>query len=106
MKIKNLLFWIAAILLTPVGLLTSGVAWGEWSLAEIKAKFGFAPQGMSRFSRIIKNVLPDYGIPGFDKTFVQSAVGYILSAVAGLLAIAVIFWLLAKLVPEKKAKSS
>ena len=101
---KTIIGFIVLILLTPLGLLAPGVAWGEWGLDEIKQKIGFIPQGMSRFSEVIKNILPDYGISGFDKNFFQSAVGYILSAVVGIAVIVLIFWLISKLVPEEKEK--
>jgi ABC-type multidrug transport system permease subunit len=100
---KIIIGFTALIMLTPLGLLAPGMAWGEWGLDDIKQKIGFIPQGMSRFNTIIKNILPDYGIPGFNKSFFQSALGYIFSAVIGIIAIALIFWLIAKLVPEKKA---
>ena len=58
---------------------------------------------MSRFNKLIKNFLPDYGIRGFDKNFFQSALGYIFAAVIGIVVIVLIFWLIAKFVPEKKA---
>jgi hypothetical protein len=61
---------------------------------------------MRHFNQVIKNVLPDYGISGFDKNFMQSALGYILSAIVGIAAIVIIFWLVAKLIPENKAKAS
>jgi hypothetical protein len=89
------------ILLTPLGLLAPGTAWGEWGLDAIKQKIGFIPQGMYCFNTIIKNILPDYSIPGFDKNFFQSALGYIFSAVIGIAVIVLIFWLIAKFVPEK-----
>ncbi|HBE80187.1 MAG TPA: cobalamin biosynthesis protein [Firmicutes bacterium] len=103
---KILSAFIVLVVLTPLGLLAPGSAWGEWGLDEIKEKVGFIPQGMKHFSEVIKNILPDYGIPGFDKNFYQSALGYILSAVVGIAVIALIFWLIAKLIPETKEKAA
>jgi hypothetical protein len=102
---KAIIGFIVLVILTPLGLLAPGSAWGEWGLDEIKEKVGFIPQGMNHFNQVIKNVLPDYGIAGFDKNFLQSALGYILSAIVGIAAIALIFWLIAKLAPEKKEKT-
>ena len=87
------------ILLTPLGLLAPGGAWGEWGLEEIKQMKGFVPEGMNRFSGIIRAILPDYTVPGLDKNFFQTALGYIISALVGIASIAVIFWLLARLLP-------
>lgn len=102
---KIIIAFIVLVVLTPLGLLAPGSAWGEWELSEIKEKVGFIPQGMGRFNEIIKHILPDYGISGFDKNFLQSALGYILSAVAGIAAIILVFWLISKLVPENKEKT-
>ena len=102
---KTMIGFALLILLTPLGLLAPGGAWGEWGLEEIKQKVGFIPHGMNRFSEVVKNILPDYGIAGFDKNFWQSALGYIISAVVGISAILLIFWLIAKLVPEKSEKT-
>jgi hypothetical protein len=101
---KSIIAFIVLVILTPLGLLAPGSAWGEWDLSEIKEKTGFIPQGMARFNEIIRHILPDYGITGFDKSFWQSALGYILSAIVGIAVIALIFWLIAKLVPEKREK--
>jgi len=84
----------ALIVFSPLGLLASGTAWGEWGLDEMEEKLGFIPQGMSRLSASWRALVPDYGIPGLDQTFFQSAAGYIISALAGLaiiLAITYIF---------------
>ncbi|EGD53142.1 hypothetical protein TheetDRAFT_0158 [Thermoanaerobacter ethanolicus JW 200] len=100
-------FYIAAIviiLLTPLGLLAPGSAWGEWGLDEIKSMIGYVPEGMNRFSEVIKAILPDYSIPGFDANFFQQALGYIFSAVVGIAAIVLIFAILGRIMgkPQKK----
>lgn len=100
-------FYIAAIviiLLTPIGLLAPGSAWGEWGLDEIKNMIGYVPEGMNRFSEVIKAILPDYSIPGFDANFFQQALGYIFSAVVGIAAIVLIFAILGRIMgkPQKK----
>ncbi|AEM77747.1 PDGLE domain-containing protein [Thermoanaerobacter wiegelii] len=100
-------FYIAAIviiLLTPLGLLAPGSAWGEWGLDEIKSMIGYVPKGMNRFSEVIKAILPDYSIPGFDSNFFQQAIGYIFSAIVGIAAILLIFAILGRIMgkPQKK----
>ncbi|AAM24895.1 cobalt/nickel transport protein [Caldanaerobacter subterraneus subsp. tengcongensis MB4] len=100
-------FYIAAIviiLLTPLGLLAPGSAWGEWGLDEIKSMIGYVPEGMNRFSEVIKAILPDYSIPGFDANFFQQALGYIFLAVVGIAAIVLMFAILGRIMgkPQKK----
>jgi len=101
-------FYIAAIviiLLTPLGLLAPGSAWGEWGLDEIKSMIGYIPEGMNRFSEVIKAILPDYSIPGFDANFFQQALGYIFSAVVGIAAIVLIFAILGRIMGKTQKKN-
>lgn len=93
------------ILLTPLGLLAHGGAWAEWGIDEVKNMVGYVPEGMSRFSEIIKGVLPDYGIPGFDKNFLQSSVGYIISAVVGIAIIVIVFAILGNFLGKTSKKN-
>ncbi len=85
---KKLWGWVGAlVLLSPLGLLASGTAWGEWAMEEIKEQLGYIPQGMAGLSEIWSAPLPDYVLPGFDRTFFQLSITYIASAALGLLAI-------------------
>ncbi|AGB20081.1 PDGLE domain-containing protein [Thermoanaerobacterium thermosaccharolyticum] len=101
-------FLIAAaviILLTPVGLLAPGSAWGEWGLDEIKSMVGYVPSGMKHFSDTVKAIFPDYSIPGFDKNFLQSSIGYIFSAIVGIAIIALVFFVLSKIIGKSEEKN-
>lgn len=86
---------IALICLSPIGLLATGTAWGEWGADEISTimhggkTLGYVPKGMeSGFS--FKAMIPDYSINGMPEVF-----GYILSAVAGVSILIIIFRLIA-----------
>ncbi len=90
------------LVLTPLGLLAAGTAWGEWGAADFsdpaarqemtKASLGqappaAAPRGLERLSSAWTAPLPDYAPP-----FLRSAaVGYLLSGMfgAGLVILAV-----------------
>ena len=74
---------VALVCLSPIGLLASGTAWGEWGAGEIKdivtagKPLGFVPSGMANgFS--LGALFPDYAVPGLAEWL-----GYVLSAVAG-----------------------
>ncbi len=72
------------IALTPLGLLASGTAWGEWGTEEIKGLLGYIPQGLSRLADINHVAfLPDYSLPGLGESFAGQAAGYYLSAIIG-----------------------
>ncbi len=74
----------ALILLSPLGLMATGTAFGEWSLDELLGRVGFIPAGLERYSDLwIHSPLPDYAVPGMDTTFMQAAAGYIFSALIG-----------------------
>ncbi len=75
--------------LTPLGLLASGNAWGEWELETIKGMIGYAPKGVVSAPQIIHPLLPDYAIAGLSGHSWE-IVGYLLSAFvgAGLVALA------------------
>lgn len=90
------------VILTPLGLLASGTAWGEWGIDELKLvvssgkTLGYLPEGMEKgFS--FKTLMPDYAISGLP-----DAAGYILSAVAGAALLIIIFKVLASDKRQKK----
>lgn len=70
------------IILTPLGLLASGTAWGEWTSEELKALLGFIPEGLRGVEGFRTSLMPDYNIPGFNSP-VKSALGYVISATLG-----------------------
>ncbi|PYG89150.1 cobalt/nickel transport system permease protein [Ruminiclostridium sufflavum DSM 19573] len=95
-KIKAVYGLVAAlILLTPIGLLATGTAWGEWGADEIKDvvsggnTLGFIPEGMKNgFS--FEAVMPDYTINGLPEI-----AGYIVSAAAGAAIFVILFKIIA-----------
>jgi len=82
---------IVVALLTPLGLLASGTAWGEWGGEDLQAQLGFVPSGLEKLGAFWNHVLlPDYAIAGLNQSFWQEAFGYILSAFVALLVIGAI----------------
>lgn len=84
------------VLLTPLGLLASGTAWGEWSAQEIRRQLGYVPRGFAALAGRWQALMPDYSLRGL-KSGAGAGVGYILSAVAGILLIAALVGLLSLL---------
>ncbi len=82
--------WIGLVilcLLTPIGLLASGDAWGEWGNDAFTTMIGFIPKGLARFSDLWHAPFADYTVSGTgDYT------GYILSAFGGILLVLLITW--------------
>jgi cobalt/nickel transport system permease protein len=103
------------MILSPLGLLAAGTAWGEWGVedfanAEARQEMlhasanvappTAAPQGLERLSSIWTAPFPDY-TPSFMH---NASFGYILSAIFGAGLILLAFLLISKL-PFKKALS-
>jgi len=83
----------ALMILTPLGLLTAGTAWGEWSAADLVSGTGTspvlaqAPTGLARLAEFWAAPLADYNLP-----FVaHEQFGYIMSAVVGTGVIILVF---------------
>lgn len=79
------------VLATPIGLLANGTAWGEWGTEEITNLIGFMPKGMDKGFQF-NSLIPDYSFGFLNEYF-----GYILSALAGVIIILIIFKVLGKI---------
>ncbi len=86
-------------ILSPIGLLASGDAWGEWGAEEFQKVLGYIPQGLKHFSSLWNAPLPDYTIPGIHNDFV----GYIGAAVVGIALVALFTWILGKVLAKKES---
>ncbi len=72
------LLLLAMALLTPLGLLAEGTAWGEWGAEDLVETLGFVPRGIDQASAWWQALLPDYTVKGLgEKT------GYVVSALVG-----------------------
>lgn len=96
---------IGLVCLTPLGLLATGTAWGEWGADEIQSvihggnALGYVPKGMENgfnFSAI----MPDYVVSGLPEV-----VGYIASAVIGVAVTIIIFKVIAAFKKDSSAKT-
>lgn len=86
----------ALVCLTPLGLIATGTAWGEWGTDEIKEILGYVPERMKTgFS--FESVMPDYAVKGMP-----DIAAYILSAIAGVAILLILFKIIGSI---KKNKS-
>ena len=92
------------ILLTPLGLLAKGAAWGEWASEELAAQIGFIPDGLKRLETFWKAAFPGYTVLGWGESW-QGSVGYILSALVGVGVIVLLTLALGKCLLSRKRKS-
>lgn len=90
------------VLLSPLGLLAEGEAWGEWGaedIAEVVSNgqpLGYIPEKLGNGWEL-KAVMPDYAIGN-----IPEAIGYILSAVIGVAISVIIFRLIASGMKDSK----
>ena len=95
------LFLAGLIILTPLGLLATGTAWGEWGSDEIQhvisggASLGFVPEGMKRGFQF-DSLMPDYAVSGLP-----DVAGYLLSAIAGVAILIILFKILSNIKKDK-----
>lgn len=81
------------VLLTPIGVLAPGTAWGEWGAAELKTMLGYVPAGLGRLGGLWTAAIPDYA-----PSFIRSPfLGYLLAAVVGSTVVVGVTWLIGKL---------
>lgn len=92
--------WIALAilaLLSPLGLLAAGTAWGEWGMEELQELYGSVPEGIERLGSAWSAPLPDYTLPFLS----NEMVAYIVSAVVGMGLLVVIILLFGRLLMRK-----
>lgn len=91
----------ALVAATPLGLLAEGTAWGEWGADEIaETGAGYVPQGLENGFEW-NALMPDY-------TFgeLPEVVAYIVSAVAGVALLIILFKLLSSVVGSKRSATA
>lgn len=97
---------IALIVLTPIGLLAPGTAWGEWGRDELQQLgLGYIPAGFDQWSNLWNAPFQDYDISALN----NPTVAYILSAVIGVaLILVVIFalmWLVGRIMQTRQPQT-
>jgi cobalt/nickel transport system permease protein len=99
MKLRWLWIGLAVLVLaSPLGLLAPGTAWGEWGAEEL-ATLGFSsiPVGLERLSGIWGAPIAGYDLPALG----NANLGYILSAVLGIIVTALVVWLFTMLLTSR-----
>jgi cobalt/nickel transport system permease protein len=76
---------LALIAATPLGLLATGDAWGEWAAEDLAEMVGYTPSGLAGGWEW-SSLMPDYTVGNLPEW-----IGYILSAVIGAALLVIIF---------------
>jgi cobalt/nickel transport system permease protein len=104
MKLRWLWIGLAVLVLaSPLGLLAPGTAWGEWGAEEL-ATLGFSsiPAGLERLSGIWGAPIAGYDLPALG----NANLGYILSAVLGILVTTLVVWLFTMLLTSRSGSQA
>lgn len=102
--IRNLLIALAVlVILTPIGLISTGETFGEWGNDYLEEKLGYVPAGLESVSVAWNAPLPDYGLPFLGETFAGMSVGYILSAIVGVALCGGLLYLIGKLLAKRES---
>ena len=75
------------IVLSPLGTLAGGSAWGEWEAKEFTEMVGFIPESIENAKPLVAAIIPDYEIEGLSPILSSIFSGFI----GTLLALAVIW---------------
>lgn len=100
---KLLLGLLVLIILTPLGIIAEGTAFGEWSSLQIKDLVGYIPEGLLKFESFFHALLPDYTIKGFESGG-KLYLGYLLSAVIGVFAVTLTAFGISKFLSKHEGK--
>lgn len=109
---KKLFYFFALLVIwAPVGLITPGVAYGEWLPEQgfnVLPGAGYLPQGIDTLSRLWKAPLQFYQLPWVSQTapVSQQAPGYILSAGVGVALVIGATWLLGKWLARREQSNA
>lgn len=93
--------WVALaalIVASPLGLLAPGTAWGEWGVHQLaNMGLGSVPAGLKSLSGLWGAPLAGYNLPALG----NANLGYLLSALVGLLVTVLVVWLFAALLTAR-----
>ena len=97
---KAILILFIFILVSPLGILANGDAWGEWDISEWNVSGAWIKKA-SNLAYIWTAPFPDYTLPNLEGGF-SSYLGYIVSAILGVLILLLLTYLMIHLVVAKK----
>ncbi|MBP2655779.1 MAG: cbiM [Firmicutes bacterium] len=100
-------YWLVLlvlVILSPLGLLADGTAWGEWDADGLKETLGYVPQGMEQLGDFWQSLFPDYSMNFLGQSTISQYAGYILSAIIGSAIIYAAMILITRLLVRQKNK--
>ena len=104
-------FFVAIAVIAPLGLIAPGFAYGEGSTADVKAAFGYVPQGLQQLSGIFSAPFDGYNVkfPFFSDANAllwHTAIGYEICGIIGVLLVGLIILGIGYLVQRHRGRTS
>ncbi len=98
-KLRWLWVGLAVLMVaSPLGLLAPGTAWGEWGTRQLQARgLAAVPAGLEKLSGLWGAPLAGYNLHALG----NASLGYLLSAVLGILTVGLVVWLFTRLLTAK-----
>ncbi|HTS14850.1 MAG TPA: cobalt transporter CbiM [Candidatus Sulfotelmatobacter sp.] len=102
-------FTLVAVI-APLGLIAPGFAYGEGSADDVRAAFGYIPQGLQQLSGIFSAPLAGYDVPlpffsDADAPLWHTAIGYEIAGVVGILLIGAVIVVLSRVIGGRAVAS-
>jgi cobalt/nickel transport system permease protein len=102
-------FFVAIAIIAPLGLIAPGFAFGEGSTDDVKAAFGYIPDGLRQFSSIFSAPFSGYNVqlPFFrdaNAPLWHAAIGYEISGIIGVLLIGTVILGIGMLLRRKQVQ--
>jgi cobalt/nickel transport system permease protein/cobalt/nickel transport protein len=101
--------YLAVAILTPIGLIAPGFAYGEGSTEDVQNELGYVPQGLQDLSGVFSAPFSGYNLPlpffGADNAPLwQTAIGYEIAGLLGMLLLGGLLWLFGAVVMRRDSR--
>ena len=102
--------FVGLAVIAPLGLIAPGFAYGEGSVDDVNAAFGYIPQGLQDLSSVFSAPLSGYNIPlpffsGADSALWHEALGYEITGIIGMLLCGAVIYGIAQIVRPRGAET-
>ena len=87
------------ILLTPIGALAPGTAWGEWGIEELDSLVGYVPANLEKLGGLWRAAMPEYATPGVS----NALLGYLIAAIVGTALVVGVTWGVGALLARRRS---
>ena len=103
--------YVAVAIITPIGLIAPGFAYGEGSPDDLQKELGYVPQGLQDLSGFFSAPFKDYNLPlpffkADDAPMWHTALGYEIAGLIGMLVLGAILWGIGTLIMRKDAEGN